>query len=112
MTISYLEGFLDNTTIKALEQADGCAHTRKNGYGFTVVSQPLIGTMWYDSKTGSIRSFEKGKPPSLVGNEHIIPTLVLFDATGDLPLPKLYRSEEITPALETALASIKAYRRN
>ena len=108
----YLEGFLDNTTIEALRQADGCAHTRKNGYGTNRTNLPLIGTMWYDSKTGSIHSFEKGKPHLLIGTEQIIPTLVLFDATGDLPLPKLYRSEEMTPALETALASIEAYRRN
>jgi|SRR3989344_6897603 len=105
----YLEGFLDEVTIQALRQAGDCTNSRIGGYPITQKSHPLTGTMWYHGLTGTIHNFGNGKPKDLSGNEQIIPATVLYDETASLPLPKLYHPDEMTPALETALASIEAF---
>lgn len=107
-----LEGFFDRNTIEALKRAEGCTNSRISGYPINNTSHPLTGTMWYDGITGTIHAFGNGKPYHLKNNRRIVPTMVLFDETDHQPLPQhsLFFGEEMTPALETALASIRAYR--
>src|SRR3989338_2127590 len=103
--ISYLEGFLDDITKEALKLAEGSTNSRVKD------NSPLTGTMWYDTTTGTIHGFGNGKPYRLRANKNIVPTIILFDEREHEPLPKVYAffKEEITPGLETALASIRQY---
>jgi len=111
MTSQYLDGFLDDITIKALKQAEGCTHNRISSYPITNTSRPLTGTMWYDKTTGTIHDFGNGKPSQLRADKNAVPVIVLFDEIDHEPLPQVYTffKEEMTPALKTALASIRQY---
>ncbi|MDP3698264.1 MAG: hypothetical protein Q8R47_01620 [Nanoarchaeota archaeon] len=107
----YLDGFFDDTTIKALRQAEGCTHSRIGSYPITNTSRPLTGTMWYDITTGTIHSFGNGKPYRLRADKNTVPAIVLFDEKDHEPLPQVYTffNQETAPALKTALASIRQY---
>ncbi len=102
---SYLKGFLDTTTITALKQAEGFTNSRIK------TTFPLTGTMWYDIITGTIHSFDKGKPYHLRDDKNTVPAIVLFDEREHEPLPQVYTffNQEMNPGLETALASIRQY---
>lgn len=99
----YLEGFLDKITIKALE-GPGLPN-------FFVKGLPPTITMWYDLLTGTIYGFGEVMPLESICRSTIEQTGVLYNPTTNQPMPELPSLVEgkIGAALETALASIKAY---
>ncbi|MBI2582048.1 hypothetical protein HYV87_02900 [Candidatus Woesearchaeota archaeon] len=95
----YLDGFLDETTIKALGRL-GLPNFSEH--------QSTI-NMWYDPLIGSIYGLGQGQPVESFGRS-TEQTEILYSHKAMRPIPELADPvEEMGAALETALASIRAY---
>ncbi|HIJ10994.1 TPA: hypothetical protein HA278_02960 [Candidatus Woesearchaeota archaeon] len=101
----YQEGYLDQRTIQALR---GRPEFNCSAPG------ELTATMWYSTITGTIYEFRQ-TPPRNQQKSPLECALVLFDelslSEDPKPSPRLHREYEMNPGLETALASIKTFRR-
>jgi hypothetical protein len=103
---TFLSGYLDEITIRALETPQDAGTLSRE--------EPLTGTMWFNTTTGTVYHFGDGRPRETYGLDDIDAVRIIY--AGELgkeqPLGELppWVTRERTSALETALASIRAYR--
>lgn len=101
----YLSGYLDEITLRALENPQNA--------GTLPREEPLTGTMWFSTATGTIYHFGDGRPRETYHLEDIDAVRIIYSGKkgeeqpqGELPS---WVTKERTSALKTALASIRDF---